>query len=135
MNTIMNKSMEVVSQNNFVRILKGSVVSIIITLVILFVFALLLAYTNMSENMITPIVIIVSAISILIGSIISSRRIRKQGLINGGFVGLIYIITIYLLSSIIQKDFGMNIYSIIMVIACVMAGCLGGIIGVNQRRS
>lgn len=135
MNAIMNKSMEVVSQNNFVRILKGSVVSIIITLVILFVFALLLAYTNMSENMITPIVIIVSAISILIGSIISSRRIRKQGLINGGFVGLIYIITIYLLSSIIQKDFGMNIYSIIMVIACVMAGCLGGIIGVNQRRS
>ena len=131
----MNKSIETVAQNNFVRIIKGSIVSIVITLIALFVFALLLAYTNMPENMITPVVIVVSSISILIGSIISSRKIRKQGLINGGFVGLVYIITIYLLSSMIQKDFGVNTYSIIMIVACVLAGCFGGIRGVNQRRS
>lgn len=132
---MMNKSMEAVGQNNFVRILKGSIVAIVITLIILFIFALLLAYTNMSETMITPVVIVASSISILIGSILSSRKIRKQGLINGGFVGLIYVITIYLLSSMIQKDFGINTYTIIMIVACILAGCLGGIIGVNQKRS
>lgn len=132
MNNI-NKSVEAVAQNDLVRILKGSIVSIIITLIILLIFALLLAYTNMPETMIIPVVIATSGISILIGSIISSRKIKKQGLINGGFVGLIYITTIYILSSIIQKDFSINTYSIIMIVACVFAGCLGGIIGVNQK--
>lgn len=132
---LINKSMETVSQNNLVKILKGSIASILITIIILFVFALLLAYTNMPESIITPVIIGVSSISIIIGSIMSSRKIKKQGLINGGFVGLIYITTIYLLSSIIQKDFGVNTYSIVMIVACALAGCLGGIIGVNQRRS
>lgn len=134
MNT-MNKSIEAVTQNNFVKILKGSILSIVFTILALIVFSLLLAYTNMTEKIITPVIISVSSISILLGSIISSRRIRKQGIINGGFVGLIYIVTIYLLSSIVQKDFGVNTYSFIMIIACVLAGCLGGIIGVNQKRS
>lgn len=132
---IMNKQVEAATQNNFVRVLTGSGVAIGLTLIILLIFALLLAYTDMSETIITPVVIVTSSISILMGSIMSSRKIRKQGLINGGFVGLIYILVIYLLSSMIQKDFGVNMYSIIMIIACILAGCLGGIIGVNQKRS
>ena len=132
---MVTKSIENVRENNLIRILKGSIVAILFTICTLLIFALLLAYTNMSETMITPIVITVSGISILIGSIISSRKIRKQGLINGGLVGLIYITVIYLLSSIIQGDFGVNMYAIIMIFVCILAGCLGGIIGVNQKRA
>ncbi len=132
---MVTKSIENVRENNLIRILKGSIVAILFTICTLLIFALLLAYTNMSETMITPIVITVSGMSILIGSIISSRKIRKQGLINGGLVGLIYITVIYLLSSIIQGDFGVNMYAIIMIFVCILAGCLGGIIGVNQKRA
>lgn len=129
-----SKSIESVNQNNFVRIAKGSVIGIVITVIVLFVFALLLAYTNMPEKVITPVVIATSCISILVGSMMSSIKIKKQGLINGGCVGAIYIIVIYLLSSIIQKNFGLNSNAIIMILASVLAGCLGGIIGVNLKR-
>ena len=55
-----------------------------------------------------PVVItIVTAISILVGSLIASSNIKKNGLTNGALVGLVYIVAIYLLSSIIGKNFAL----------------------------
>ena len=118
---------------NCIRIAKGSVTSLIITFILLFVFALLLTYTNIQENVITPVVIIISTISILIGSSISTLKIRKNGLLNGALIGIIYIVTIYILSSITGEGFDLNLSSTIMLIAGIAAGMLGGIIGVNLK--
>ena len=116
---------------NLIRIGKGSIVSIITSLILLFIFALILTFTNISESTINPVIIVISGISILLGSSISTLKIRKNGLLNGGLVGLIYILTIYLLSSLTGSGFNINIYSIIMSIVSIIAGMLGGIIGVN----
>lgn len=116
---------------NLVRIIKGSAVSIIVTLSLLFIFAILLTYTKIQENLINPVVIVVTAISILIGSSISTLKIRKNGLLNGGLVGIIYIVTIYLISSLTGSGFSCNINTIIMIVSSIIAGMLGGIIGVN----
>lgn len=120
-----------ITNKNLINIIKGSTISIIVTLVLLFVFSLILTYTKLQESIIVPVVIIITAISILIGSSISSLKIRKKGIINGALVGLIYILTIYLLSSITGSGFSLNITSIIMIISSVVAGIIGGIIGVN----
>ena len=119
--------------NNLVRVLKGSGISIVITLVLLLIYSALLTYTNLNENTMPIFIIAITAISILVGSLISSLNIRKNGLTNEALVVLIYIFIIYLLSSIIGQNFSLNIYSIIMSIASVMAGAIGGIIGVNIK--
>lgn len=116
---------------NLIRIVKGSIASIIITLLLLFIFAILLTYTSLQESIISPVVIVITAISILIGSSISTLKIKKNGLLNGALVGIIYIFTIYLISSITGSGFDCNINSIIMIISSIIAGMLGGIIGVN----
>ena len=118
---------------NVIRILKGSVIGIGISLILLFIFAIILTYTSVSENTINPVIIIISGVSILIGSSISTLKIRKNGLLNGAIVGLIYTLTIYLLSSITGSGFSINLYSLIMMIICVITGMLGGIIGVNIK--
>lgn len=120
------------SQNLF-RILKGSVTAIIITLILLLIFAMLLTYTSIGENVMKPVIIIISGVSILIGSSISTLKIRKNGMINGGFVGLIYILSIYLISSITGTGFAINLYSAIMILVSIIMGIIGGIIGVNLR--
>ena len=117
--------------NNIKKVIKGSAFSIIITLIGLLVYSIILSYTSVSESTIPTIVIIITAISILIGSTISTSNIKKNGIINGMFVGLIYIAIIYLLSSIVTGNFLLNITSIIMIITSVLTGALGGIIGVN----
>lgn len=118
-------------EKNIVKIIKGSIISIILTIIMLLIFSIILAYTNVSESVATPVIFCITIISILAGSIISVRRVKKNGLVNGAIVGGIYILTIYILSSIFTTTFGLNMYAIIMIILSVLAGILGGIIGVN----
>ena len=47
------------------NIFKGVGISLIFTIILLFIFSLILAYTNVNENTITPVIIVVTAISIL----------------------------------------------------------------------
>ena len=115
------------------EIIKGVIISIIFTLIFLFVFSILLTYTNISETFITPVIIVITAISIFIGSSMGNIKMKKNGLINGALIGGIYLFSIYLLSGIINKNFSLNIASIIIILAGMVCGMFGGIIGVNKK--
>lgn len=118
-------------KKNSLRILKGSVFAIIISLILLFIFALLLTYTDISETTMIPVVITIVGTSILIGSMVSTRTISKNGLLNGGLVGLIYGIILYLSSSLCLVGFSLTVYSLVMIAVAIITGMVGGVIGVN----
>ena len=121
------------NSNSIVGILKGSIISIVATMVFLSIFAAILAYTNINENTMPTVIIIATALSILIGSEISTSKIKKNGILNGVLVGIIYILMLYIISSTITGNFGLNNYSIIMMATSVLIGGIGGIIGVNRK--
>ena len=116
------------------NIIKGTIISFISTIVLLLIFSIILTYTNISESFIAPTIIVITAISIFIGSTISNSKIQKNGLLNGAIVGGIYLISIYLLSSIINQRFVLSMQSIIMIISGIVCGMFGGILGVNKSR-
>ena len=115
------------------EIIKGTIISIICTLICLFIFSIILTYTNISESFITPVIIVITGISICIGSSIGNIKIKKNGMLNGALVGGIYISSIYLLSGIINQNFSLNMQSIIIIGVGMICGMLGGIIGVNKK--
>ena len=119
--------------NNIIKILKGSILAIVISIILLVIFAIVLTYTNFNENMTPTVIIIITAISILIGSQITTSSIKKNGILNGIVVGLIYVLFLYLMSSTISKNFSLNNYAIIMIAVSVAIGGLGGVIGVNRK--
>lgn len=119
--------------NTIINLVKGVGISLIITVILLIIFSVLLAYTSISESVISPVIMVITAISILIGSSIVNIKIKKNGLINGGIIGGTYILTIYLISSILNWKFTLNLQAIIMIILAIAVGILGGIIGVNKR--
>lgn len=119
--------------SNIIKIIKGSIIAIIITLLALTIYAAILSYTNVAETTMVPVILTITGISILIGSSISSVSIKKKGIVNGALVGLIYILCIYVLSSIFSVGFSFNINSIIMLLIGVVTGMIGGIIGVNLK--
>lgn len=125
--------METFEKNNiFIKIIKGVGISITLTLICLTIFSILLTYTNLSESIIQPVVITVTGISILTGSFLTNRKMKKNGIIKGIAVGLIYIMLIYLTSSILNNaNFSLNMSSIVMFIIGILCGAVGGIIGVN----
>ena len=120
-----------VNHKSFINILKGLGMAFVITFIFLLILSIILTYTNVSENIINPSIIIITALSILIGSSISNIKIKKNGLINGGILGGVYIILLYLFSSVFRMEFSLTIQSIIMMITGIVFGILGGIIGDN----
>lgn len=119
--------------NNIVRVIKGSIFAILISLLFLVIYACVLAYTNISETTMVPVVIVITGISILIGSSISALKIKKQGMLNGALVGLIYMIVLYMLSSVMFTGFSLDLKSICMIATGILTGMIGGIIGVNLK--
>lgn len=121
-------------ENKFaVNIVKGVFIALIATFILLIIFSIILTYSNVKEDVINPVIIVITAISILIGSSISSIKIGKNGLLNGGIIGGTYILIIYIISSILNWKFGLDLQSIIFIIVGIIFGILGGIIGVNKR--
>lgn len=119
-------------KKNAIRIIKGSSFAIIISLILLLIFALLLTYTELSEATMTPVVTTIVGVSILVGSMVSTRKIKKNGILNGSLVGLIYTIILYLASSgCLGIGFSLTMYSFVMLAVSVVTGMIGGIIGVN----
>lgn len=121
-------------ENKFLaNIAKGILISLIATFILLIIFSIILTYSNVKEDVINPVIIIITAISIFIGSSVSCIKIRKNGLLNGGIIGGAYILIIYTISSILNWKFGLDLQSIIFIVVGIVFGILGGIIGVNKR--
>ena len=124
---------ELGNKHCFTMIVKSIAFSVVLTLVLLFAYSVLLSYTNVPETTIPIAIIFISGLSIFGFSIIGMLKIKNNGIIHGGIIGLIYMLIIYLLSSIVQTGFNLNVYSIIMIIAGILCGMIGGIIGVNIK--
>lgn len=123
-----------INENKTIKnIIKGTGIALITTVILLLIFSIILTYTNIEESVINPVIMLVTAISILLGSSLGNIKIKKNGLINGGIIGALYITTIYLISSILNWKFSLNIQSIFMIIIAIVFGILGGILGVNRK--
>ena len=123
------------SSNKFIKkIFKGVLISLVVSFVLLAIFAIVLTYTSVSENTIVPVIIVVTGISILVGTILESKKIVKNGIWLGGIIGLVYVLILYIISSLLNDDFSINTQSFILILVAIFSGMIGGIIGVNNRK-
>lgn len=67
------------------------------------------------------------------GSSLANMNIKKNGILNGGVIGGTYILILYIISSLLNWNFGLNMQSVIMILVGIIFGILGGIIGVNKK--
>lgn len=127
-----NNNIKIENTNSYLmRILKGLIISFVITLVGILIFSIILTFSNISEKIIPIVIVILTFISILIGTIIGVRKISKNGMLNGAIIGGVYVILLYFISSLLNTGFAFNTYTILMIIAGIVSGIIGGIIGVN----
>lgn len=110
------------------------IVSFTLNIICILFFSMLLVKTNISENMINGVIIVISSISILIGASVSTIKFKKNGLINGAIISILYISILYILSSLANNSFEINKSSIFMIIFGLILGIIGGIIGVNFKK-
>jgi putative membrane protein (TIGR04086 family) len=123
-----------VEKINFLILTKAIILAYIITIPVFIVLALIATYTKFPEKLILPAVIVTTIISILIASSASTSNLKSKGWLNGSLVGLTYMIVLYLVSSIVFKNFSINEHVITNTVIGVLTGAIGGIIGINIKR-
>ncbi len=96
--------------------LKSFLIEIIISILGMFILALILSKTNVSDNIMGNTIIGISCFSIILGGLICSRKLEMKGIVSGGIEGIIYMIILYLISSIVSGNFSLGIQGIIMIL-------------------
>jgi len=116
-----------------IDVIRGIVLSYIITIPIFIIFSIILTYVDYPEKLINPVVVVTTVISILAAGIYINRNARSRGWLNGGIAGFVYMLVLYLIGSIIFNDFSVNRYVLTMFAIGILTGCIGGMLGINIR--
>ena len=126
------KNKEVVAEKSespklWLNILKGSLISLALSLVLILIFAFFIKYVAVPENAIKPINQVIKGISLLVGTFIALKKSSQMGLINGLLIGLTYTVLAFVVFSILDGHFE---FSKTLVNDLLFGGIIGGICGV-----
>ena len=111
--------------------LKGLIVSILISLALVIVFALILNWLDIPESVIIPITFAIKYISVIFGAMIAIKGSSK-GLLKGSAFGLAYIVIAFVVFSILAKSFIFDITTLLDLVSSVLVGAIVGVIKVNR---
>lgn len=124
--SIKNSTKSLLTQSLILDYLKGIVISLLLSLGFIIIFAFSLNWFDVSDSFIPLITLIIKGICVLIGSCVAVRGSEK-GLIKGIVFGLIYIFCAFIIFSILSGVFSFD-FSFILDLA--FASLLGGIVGI-----
>ncbi len=104
-----------------------------ITIPAMFILAVILTFTDFPEKYTTYAVLLATLAGLFTAGFKAGLHNEKDGIIKGGLTGLLYMLILYLLSSILFKDFLINQRSLIMIIVGILSGVIGGLFSSNRR--
>ena len=116
-------------------IFRGAFISVSISLILILVFALVIKFLNINENLILPINQVIKIISIFFGVLFSfNSRNKNNGFLKGISIGVIYTILAYSVFSILAGEFAFTLTSLTDMLFGGLIGGISGIIIVNMKK-
>lgn len=115
-------------------VLKGTLISLAVSLVGILIFAFIIKYVAVPTSAIKPVNQVIKGVSLLVGTYISLRKTDKMGLITGLLIGLFYTILAFLVFSILDGNFEFSKTLVNDLLFGGIIGAICGVIAVNLRR-
>ena len=109
-------------------IFKGVLISVILTLVCVLIFALVLQFANISDGVITPVTQVIKVACIFIGVMFTLKKVSKQGWLYGGLIGILYTIFSFLIFAIIDGNFVVGISAFNDLLFATVTGIISAFI-------
>jgi len=116
---------------NLLKILKGVFKAYLFTILLFLIFALIMYFTSISENIIPKAVVVISAVSILLSGINTTRDVESMGWLHGGLVGFLYMGILTILSFLIVPSFAFSLNIAVDMFLGFLVGVIAGILGVS----
>ena len=116
------------------QILKGILISVSISLVAILIFALIIKFVGITDNLIMPINQVIKVISIFFGVYLALKNCATYGWVKGMLIGLFYTMLAYILFSALSVSFSFNISLLNDALFGALIGAICGVIAVNIRK-
>lgn len=122
------------SDKNFLfQIAKGVIISIIICLVSVLIFAYAIKLFSLSSGVIKPVNQVVKVLAISVGCLLSIKA--PKGFIKGMLIGFFSVLLEYLIFGIISQNLGFGLNEVLDLIFGGAMGVIVGIICSNLKKS
>ena len=118
----------------FKPILKGVITSLCVSLVAILLFAFILRFTSVSDNIISPVNQVIKGVAIFLGVFFGLKKVKENGIINGALIGFFFIILAFLVFSLLDGTFLFNRTLLNDIIFGTIIGAICGIICVNLKK-
>ena len=127
-----NESSSTYNTLNFTYILLGVVLGYCISLVAFIASSIIFRFTETPLAILPYFTYLTSLASIIVGGLYTSRQVGRQGWLNGGICGVIYLFGLMLLSFILGVEVVIGFDLVTRFFLAFVAGAVGGILGVNM---
>ncbi len=129
----MEKTRRLEKSSGLIEILKATIFALIISMVLIIVFAIIIRFVNISDNIIMPVNQIIKGVSILLACIITLRG-SKKGLIKGIIIGVLYSILSYIVFSVLSSTMTIGLTTITDLLFSAIIGGISGLVAVNIKK-
>lgn len=115
------------------KFIKSLFISLIITFGLIILFAFIIKWVDLPDSYITPVNLVIKALSVFIGAMVLTRGGQK-GLVNGLLFALVYTLVSFTIFSLLAKSFSLELGLVVDFGFNAVVGAIGGIVGVNIKR-
>lgn len=116
------------------RILKALLLSTASTAVLLVILAAVCTAVDLDNSVVRIITFAVSVICVFLWTLLSAKGVDRGGMIHGGITGILYGAVFVCLSAVCSGGFAFTSHTATMLFAVLLAGILGGVIGINSAK-
>lgn len=128
------QNVDTIKPNIVLQLTKSTFWALSFALLSILIFAFVIKYTSISSSAIQPINQIIKGLSILIGCFVFGKRIKTKGWLWGALIGALFTIFSYIVFSILNGSFSVNITLLYDIVFGAIMGMLAGIIGISLRK-
>lgn len=122
-------------KNYFSCVLKGVIGALASVVILTAILALSMMFIDISGAVFNVIYVVITAVSVIFGTIIAVKLHGEKGWLVGIAVGIIFYIALYLIGVISGAKATFGLYQLIKFGLCVLVGFLSGMLGINLGRN
>lgn len=116
-------------------VIKGSIIALCISLVLVLIFAFLLKFTNIPEGTIKPVNQVIKGVSVFLGVFLGMKKCKEFGLVSGLLIGIVYTFLAFIVFSILSGGFLFDFTLLTDIVFGAIIGAICGIICVNLKKN
>lgn len=118
-------------QNIYKTLLKGTIISLIFTLLTICLFGLIITIFNIPNTVIKPVNLLFKILAIFIGAFFSISE--DKGLVKGILLGLLVSVICFIVFGLISNTSIFTLNTLWEVLLSMVVGAVSGIISVNVK--